>query len=124
MIDKYLLVAIFHVAVVAPLLLFVGFNRSATPEWVYNLLTGLGVLILVYHGYKAVGRLAAKSPYAWVNLIHALLVAPLFLWIGYNGKKTGRGPYDMLLLVAFAAFCFHLYKIIVMSQTFVNPIEA
>ena len=123
MMDKYLLIAVLHVAVIAPLLLFVGFNRSATPDWVYNVLTGLGVIVLVYHGYKSIGRIAAGSPFAYVNLIHALIVGPLLIWIGYNGKKTGRGPYEMLLLVAFAAFCYHLYKIIVMSQTFMKPAE-
>jgi hypothetical protein len=122
--DKFFLVSIFHVIAVAPFLLYVGFNRSATPEWVYNVLMGLGILVLVYHGFKAVGRLAASSPVAWINLIHVGAVAPLMLWIGYNGKKTGRGPYDMLLLIAFAAFCFHLYKVIVMSQTFLTPLEA
>jgi hypothetical protein len=59
-----------------------------------------------------------------VNLVHALVVAPLLLWVGYHGKRTGRPAYDMLLLIAFAAFGFHLYRLIVMSQTFVKPLEA
>lgn len=122
--DKYLLVTVMHLVVIVPLFLFVGFNRAATPDWVYNVLLGTGLLVGVYHGMKAVTRLAAKSPFAWVNLIHVLLIAPLLLWIGYHGKKTERPAYDMLLLAAFGALGFHLYRLIVTSQTFVKPMEA
>ncbi len=123
MVDKYFLVVVFHVAVVVPVLLWVGFNRAATPEWLYNVLFGVGLLVLAYHGFKAVARWFAKSPVIWVNLIHVGIVAPLLLWIGYQGKKTGRPAYDMLLMTAFAAMGFHLYKLVVISQTFVRPLE-
>jgi hypothetical protein len=123
MIDAYFLVALMHVVIIVPFFLWIGFNRAATPEWVYNVLFGLALLIFVYHGFKAVGRLAAKSPVAWINVIHVLIVAPLMGWIGYNGKKTGRPAYDMLLIVAFGAFGFHLYRLILMSQTFVKGSE-
>lgn len=124
MIDTYFLVAIFHVIVVAPALIYVGIQRAATPDWMYTVLIAFGILVLLYHGFKSIGRVMAKSPWAWVNLLHALVVAPLFLWVGYYGKRTGRPAYDMLLLTAFAAFGFHLYRLIVMSQTFVKPGEA
>lgn len=121
--DAYFLVAIFHVAVIVPLLLWVGFNRAATPEWLYSVLFGLGILVLVYHSYKAVSRLIAASPVVWINLIHVLLIAPLLIWIGYYAKRTERPAYDMLLIVAFGAFGYHLYKLVVMSQTFVKAHE-
>jgi hypothetical protein len=123
MLDKYLLVVVFHVAVLAPFLMYVGFARAATPEWIYSLLFGLGLLVLLYHGYKAVGRFFASSPVIWINLIHVLLVAPLLIWIGYHAKRTGRPAYDMLLMAAFAAFGFHLYKLVVISQTFIKADE-
>ncbi len=121
--DAYFLVAIFHVAVIVPLLLWVGFNRAATPEWLYSVLFGTGILVLVYHSYKAVSRLIAASPVVWINLIHVLLVAPLLIWIGYYAKRTERPAYDMLLIAAFGAFGYHLYKLVVMSQTFVKAHE-
>jgi hypothetical protein len=123
MMDTYLLVVILHVAVIVPFLLWVGFSRAATPEWAYQVLFALGLLVGLYHGYKAVGRYIAKSPVIWVNLIHVLFVAPLLLWIGYNAKKTERPPYDMLLMIAFGAFGFHLYKLVVITQTFVKSPE-
>jgi len=118
--DTHLLIAVLHVAFIVPLLLWVGFNRAATPEWVYTLFTGLGILVFLYHGYKAVGRWFAKSPVIWVNLIHMILVAPLLLWIGYNGKKTERPAYEMLLLLGFSALGYHLYTMVLVSQTFMK----
>jgi hypothetical protein len=58
-----------------------------------------------------------------VNLLHVFLVAPLLLWIGYHEKKTERPAYDMLLIAAFGAFGYHLYKLIVVSQTFMKSPE-
>jgi hypothetical protein len=123
MIDKFLLIAVFHVVVVAPLLLWVGFNRAATPDWIYNLMFGMGIIVLIYHGYKSAARWLAASPALWINLIHVALIAPLLLWIGYHAKKTERPAYDMLLLLGFGAFGYHLYKVVIMSQTFVKPLE-
>lgn len=121
--DKYFLVVLMHVLVIAPTLMFIGFSRAATPEWLYNVVFGVGLLVLLYHGYKAVGRWTAKSSALWVNLIHVGIVAPLLLWIGYHGKRTERPAYDMLLMAAFAVFGFHLYKLIVISQTFIKAPE-
>lgn len=121
--DSYLLIAVLHVALIVPFLLWVGFNRAATPDWVYSVLVGVGLLVMIYHGFKAVGRYFAKSPVLWINVIHVLFVAPLLLWIGYYEKKTERPAYDMLLIVAFGALGYHLYKLIVVSQTFVKAPE-
>lgn len=121
--DPYLLIGVLHVALIVPLLLWVGFNRAATPDWAYPVLFGFGLLVLIYHAYKGVGRFFAKSPVFWVNAIHVLFIAPLLLWVGYHAKKTERPAYDMLLLVAFGAFGYHLYKLVVVSQTFVKAAE-
>ena len=121
--DSFLLIGILHVVLIVPFLLWIGFNRAATPDWVYKVIFGFGILVLLYHGYKAVGRYFAKSPVIWVNIIHVLFVAPLLMWIGFYEKKTERPAYDMLLIVAFGAFGYHLYKLVVVSQTFVKSPE-
>ena len=121
--DAFFLVALLHVTVIVPFLLWVGFNRAATPDWMYSVLFGTGLIVLLYHTYKAISRLIAASPVVWINLIHVFLIAPLILWIGYYAKRTERPAYDMLLIAAFGAFGFHLYRLIVMSQTFVHTKE-
>lgn len=121
--DVYLLIGVLHVVLIVPFLLWIGFNRAATPDWVYSVLVGMGLIVLIYHAYKAVGRWFAKSQFLWINVIHVLFIAPLLIWIGYYEKKTERPAYDMLLLVAFGALGFHLYKLVVVSQTFIKAPE-
>ena len=121
--DKHLLLAVAHVAVIVPFFLFVGFQRAATPEWAYSVLFATGVLIGIYHGIKSVTRWFSSSPAVWINLIHVLIIAPLLLWIGYHGKKTERPAYEMMLMVAFAALGYHLYSLVILSQTFVKMNE-
>jgi hypothetical protein len=119
-VDKHLLIAVAHVALFVPFFLFVGYQRAATPDWAYRVMFALGVIVLAYHSMKAVARITAKSSMAWVNLIHALLVAPLLLWIGYHGKKTERGPYELLLIAGFGALGYHLSNLVIMTNTFVK----
>ena len=116
--DAHLLIAVFHLALVVPLLLFVGFQRAATPDWLYNILFGMGILIVGYHGMKAIARWYAKSPAIWINLVHVLVVGPILAWIGYYGKKTGRPAYEILLIVGFGALGYHLKNLIEAAQTY------
>ena len=114
--DAYFLVAFLHVILIAPFLLWVGFNRAATPDWAYSLLFGLGMLIVVYHGYKAFIKWKAQSPSLWVNLLHILLVAPLLLFIGSKGYDTPRWAFELLAMLGFASLGYHIYSIIGMVQ--------
>jgi hypothetical protein len=124
MVDLHFLIIVAHIALIMPILLFVGFQRAATPDWIYQVLFGFGILVLLYHGYRMVGRWAAKSPKLWVNAIHVAFVAPLLMWIGFHGKKTERPAYELLLILAFGGLGWHLYHLAVLSQTFVKPGEA
>lgn len=109
--NSHIVIAVFHILAVVPLFLFVGFTRSANPDWMYNLLLGLGLFIFVYHAYSATRRFINRSPYIWVNLIHVLIIAPLLIWLGVSGKKTPRAGYELLLLVGFAALGYHMYNL-------------
>lgn len=109
--NHHIVLATFHIIAVVPFFLYVGFTRAANPEWIYNVLLGLGLFLFAYHAYSAARRFIARSPYIWVNLIHALLIAPLLVWIGVSGKKTPRAAYELLLLVAFSALGYHMYNL-------------
>lgn len=115
--DPHVIVSIFHIVGVVPLFLFVGFQRADTAEWLYNLLFGLGIIIVIYHGIKAMIRFYSKSLLLWINVIHALLIGPLLIWIGFFGKKTQRPAYELLLIAGFGALGYHLKNIIVRTQT-------
>jgi len=119
--DTYLLIGILHILVIVPFLLWVGLSRAATPEWAYNVLFGLGLYICVYHGYMFITRFLAQSPAIWIHLFHVILVGPLLITIGYYEKRTERPAYELLLIAAFGALGYHLYKLVMVSQSLGQP---
>ena len=119
--DQRFILAITHLLFVAPLLLFVGFKRAATPQWLYMALFAIGAIILVYHGFKLIIRLKSNSGYAWVNLFHVWTVAPLLLYIGYHKKETPRFAYELLLMLGFAAAGYHMFSIVRMLEAHPEP---
>jgi hypothetical protein len=115
--DHHTLLALFHVGIVAPFLIYVGVQRAATPEFVFNGLLGLAGAILLYHLYRAYSKWISGSSSLWVNLIHIVLVVPILLWIGYYKKETSRQAFEMLLLLAFSALGYHLYSLMLQAGT-------
>lgn len=122
--DQHFIVAIFHLLFVVPLFLFIGFQRSSTPTWVYLAIFVIGAFILLYHGFKLVVRVLNHSGYAWVNAIHVLLVAPLLMYIGYHKKDTPRSAYELLLLLGFAAAGYHLFSLVRMLDIYPESHDA
>jgi hypothetical protein len=114
--DPHIVLALAHILVIAPALLFVAFRRASVPVWTFSALLYGGLGIMLYHGFRAFVRLSKKSPYAWVNLIHALVVAPLLIYIGWNARDTPRAAYEMLAMVGFAALGYHLYSLVTLIQ--------
>ena len=115
-IDTHFIISTFHIVFVVPLLLWIGFHRADTPQWIYMAIFAIGLVILLYHGVKLFFRLQARSSYAWINAIHVGLIAPLLLYIGYHQKDTPRQAYEMLLLLAFSAVGYHLFSLVRMLQ--------
>jgi hypothetical protein len=115
--DHHTLLALFHVGIVAPFLIYVGVQRAATPDFIFNGLLGLAGAILLYHLYRAYSKWISGSSSLWVNLIHIVLVVPVLVWIGYYKKETSRQAFEMLLLLAFAALGYNLYSLMLEIKT-------
>jgi hypothetical protein len=115
--DKHFIIALFHIFLVVPLFLGVGFLKYNVPLWVYWLLLGLGLIILVYHGRMMLKRWMMNSSYLWVNMIHFFLIAPLLIYIGYKQKETLRFAYELLLISGFGALGYHLFSVVKTIQT-------
>jgi hypothetical protein len=47
-------VNLFHILIVGPLLIYIGYNKQTTPRYVYEFLLMLGFSAIGYHGYYAV----------------------------------------------------------------------
>ena len=106
------LVHLFHILIFGSLFLYVGIERTNIPSFMFPLLLGLGVIVILYHMFKVYTYMKQGRGY-WVNLIHILLVGPLLVYIGYNGEKTARLYFELLLMLGFAAIGYHGYYMFV-----------
>ena len=100
-----------HLAVIAPLFIYVGMNRDQVHDYVFYALGLIGAIVLVYHAYRAYLKLTSGQS-AWVNWIHILFVAPLLLLLGYLKKDANRRYFEMLLMLGFAAFGYHGFYVV------------
>jgi len=110
--NPEILVHLFHIFIVGGLFLYVGIKRDKISSYMYPILLGLGIVIILYHIYKTYNYIKADKPY-WVNLIHILLVGPLLVYIGYNRENTKRKYYELLLMLGFAAIGYHGYYLFI-----------
>ena len=110
--DSSSLVHLFHILIVGSLFLYVGIERTNIPTFMFPLLLGLGVIVILYHIFKVYTYMKLGKGY-WVNLIHILLVGPVLVYIGYNGEKTARLYFELLLMLGFAAIGYHGYYMLV-----------
>jgi hypothetical protein len=101
--DKFKATNLFHVFFVSILFIYVGFTRNQSPDWIYTLLLITGIGVIAYHLYGAYAKIAPT----WIHALHFLLVGPLLVYVGLNGKETGRMYYEMMLLLGFAALGYH-----------------
>jgi hypothetical protein len=102
------LVHLFHIIIVGGLFLYVGIYKTNIPKTMNPVLLGLGLVIILYHMFKVYTYIKQGKGY-WVNLIHILLVGPLLLYIGFNGEKTARLYFELLLMLGFASIGYHGY---------------
>jgi hypothetical protein len=110
--DIGILINLFHILLVSPFFIWVGVSRSNLPDGAFIACLILGMFVFLYHAFKAFRRIMQGSTYAWVNLIHALWVGPLLIYIGMRKKDTVRAAFELLLLTGFAALGYHLYELV------------
>ena len=105
---KNVFVHLFHIIFVGTLFLYVGIVGNKIPLFMYTILLYLGILIIIYHSYKAYNKIMIDKS-AWVNYIHIFLIGPLLIIIGYNGVETSKKYYDLLLMSGMASIGYHGY---------------
>lgn len=105
-------VHLFHILIVGGLFLYVGINKEKIYKPLFSILLFLGFVIIFYHLYKIYKHLKVGEG-IWVNLIHIFIIGPLLVYIGYNGDKTTRKFFEILLMLGFASIGYHLYYLFV-----------
>ncbi len=58
----HIMLSSFHILFVAPFFLYIAFLRGQLQPWLFTVLLGLGVMILVYHAYKVIIKWQENSP--------------------------------------------------------------
>lgn len=106
--NAELIVQLFHILIVGGLFLYVGIRKTEIPKIMFPALIALGVIIVLYHGYKAIYRIQHKKSYL-INLFHIILVGPLLAYIGYFGVETQRMYFEFLLMLCFSVVGYHGY---------------
>ena len=106
-----LFIELFHIIAVGSLFLYVGIAQTEMPRILFTILLGLGVLIPIYHAYKAYLRLQMKKP-IWINILHILIIGPLMAYIGYYGAETERKYFEIMLMFGFAVIGYHGYYLL------------
>ncbi len=108
---SHIFVHLFHILIVGSLFLYVGINGSKTPAFVFPILMYLGIIIIIYHSYKAYLKISLDKS-AWINYLHILLVGPLLIIIGLNGVDTSRKYFELLLMAGMASIGYHGYYLL------------
>jgi hypothetical protein len=106
--DSRTLIRLFHILIVGDLFLYVGMNREKIYKPLFTVLLFLGFIIIFYHLYKMLNT--GKG--IWVNLLHIFIIGPLLVYIGYNGEKTARKFFEILLMLGFASIGYHSYYLL------------
>ena len=50
--GKEYIINLFHIFIVSPVLIYIGYNKQTTSDLYFNILIGLGFLAIIDHGYK------------------------------------------------------------------------
>jgi len=111
MTSSHIFVHLFHIIIVGSLFLYVGINGIKTPAFIFPILLYLGIIIIIYHSYKAYIKFTLDKS-AWVNYFHILLVGPLLIIIGLNGIDTSRKYFELLLMAGMASIGYHGYYLL------------
>ena len=109
--NNHLFVHLFHILFVGGLFLYVGIKGIGIPLFMFPILKYLGIIIIIYHLFKAYLKIQDNKS-AWVNYLHILLFGPLLIIIGVNGLDTSRKYFELLLMAGMASIGYHGYYLI------------
>ncbi len=100
-----------HILLFGPLLLAIGLDTGLHPTIPTVVIGTLGIFMLGYHAFRAYTKYRQHLSF-WVNLFHALIVAPPLLAIGYYGIHTPRWLREVVLMLGFTAIAYHGFYLI------------
>jgi len=104
-------ISFLYVLLIAPTFLYIGLAREQVPDLTFSSLGLFGLINFIVNSYWTYQKVKnGTSP--WLNYINIFIVSPLLIILSLNGKSSNRKYFEMLLMVAFAIFGYHLLSII------------
>ena len=111
-----IMISIFHIFIIAPIIIFIGFYQPSNMMY-YYLLLFFGLVIIA----RFIAHLLNKSAYTMLYL-HALIIAPILIYIFYlhymksknskeNSEEIPKIFYYLLINIGISAIIYHLSKI-------------
>ena len=97
-------VALIHIFLVAPFLIFVGLMKPQY-RWIYYIILTLGIGAFLNFGYKIASQ-SWNQRTVWY-VVHAFLFGALLMYVGWRGKETPDVAFSLLLAVGLAALTYH-----------------
>jgi hypothetical protein len=102
-----MLISLFHIFIVAPLLIYVGVKQNLSHTF-YQFLYYLGIGIILLHLFKSIKKLPRV---AYINYLHVLLFGPLLVYVGYHERNTPSFVYDIIEFLGVLALFYHIIKL-------------
>ncbi len=100
-----------HLVLVAPVLAYAGWFGSGANSQAFTAMMALGVLVFLYHSYMLYQRWSLPMSYLKaINIFHVLVVAPLFVYVGWLGASTPPAVFTLLLVMAPIVLLYHAYR--------------
>jgi len=110
-----------HILLVAPWLMYVGFvlpgqtsTRQKQQQFLYTLTLALGVLVLLWHAWKAFALFTSQSAAvgrALFYLVHAVAFAPLLIYVGVKGPAAAKDASLLVGAVGLMSLLYHGVKL-------------
>jgi len=101
-------VNLLHVLFIGPLLIYIGIFKPQNGIF-YNILLGLGILVLFKFTYLTLTqKLTQKS--VWY-ILHVILFSMIAIYVGVNKQQTIKIGYSLLLATGLSAFWYHLIRL-------------
>jgi hypothetical protein len=113
--NEHSIINLLHIFLFFPALCYLYYLgiKKRLNSTICRILMGVAIIGILYHAFLIKQRLDIKEKnYIWVNLIHILIVFPLFLYIGYKCEGIKRPFLEMLLILAFSALGYHAFNFI------------
>jgi hypothetical protein len=103
-------VNLLHVVFSGPLLIYIGLVKPHI-DWLYNLIGIIGIFLLLSFIIKIVTHKSLSQRHVYYA-IHALLFAPLLMYLGWAKHESPNVVFSLSLAIGISALGYHAIRLI------------